>query len=244
MKEVYALFGKPLQHSQSPRLHKSFADQFNRAIEYCLVETELEQLVQAVVGFFAAGGSGANITAPYKQKVIDILDSLSNIAVATNSVNTIKLIDGKLHGDNTDGIGFYRDLLHKNIDIHDKQIIIIGSGGAARSIVAQLNNFGINNVYMLNRDSQPIDGELIVNATSAGLYGEIPEIVRGLDLRDTICYDCNYGKAGSIFLRYAQSEGASKVISGWGMLVEQAAEAFFKWTGLVPNTVEMHGNIT
>lgn len=241
MKEVYALFGKPLQHSQSPRLHNYFADQLDREIEYRLVETEPEQLEQAIVDFFAAGGSGANITAPYKQKSIDILDSISNIAATANSVNTITIIDGKLHGDNTDGVGFYRDLLHKGIDINDKRIIIIGSGGAARSIYTQLKTLGIYSIFMLQREAKPVNGDLIINATSAGLFGEIPRIAYELDLQGTICYDCNYGQASSIFLQYAQLQGATQAISGWGMLVEQAAAAFHKWTEFMPNTVEMHG---
>lgn len=240
MKEVYALFGKPLQHSQSPRLHRHFADQVGREIEYRLIETDLIQLERSVKEFFSAGGFGANVTSPYKQQVISLLDDISPSASVAEAVNTISVVNGKLCGDNTDGIGLYRDLSYKEIDLNDKKILILGTGGAARSIYTQLLSKGISNIEMLSREDSPMRGDLIVNATSAGLDRKIPNIANKLELQNTICYDCNYGAAASYFLKYANKEGASKVISGWGMLVEQAAQAFYIWTKYLPNTDEIH----
>ncbi len=240
MKEVYALFGKPLQHSQSPLLHRHFADQVGREIEYRLIETDLSQLERSIKEFFFAGGFGANVTSPYKQQVISLLDDISPSASVADAVNTISVVNGKLYGDNTDGIGLYRDLLYKEIDLNDKKILILGTGGAARAIYAQLLSQGISNIAMLSREAASMPGDLIINATSAGLDRKIPNIVNKLELQNTICYDCNYGVAANYFLDHAKIRGASKVISGWGMLVEQAAQAFYIWTKYLPNTDEIH----
>lgn len=241
MKEVYALFGKPLGHSQSPRLHRAFASQLGREIEYRLIETDSYQLERAIFNFFTAGGRGANVTAPYKREIMPFLDQMSPFAATVGAVNTVTVVGGKLVGYNTDGVGFYRDILNKSINLYNKRVLILGSGGGAAAIKLQLKIQGFASINMLARDAKPICGDIIINATSAGLYNQIPDIAFKLDLRNTICYDCNYGQAANVFLQYAKAQGAYKIFNGWGMLVEQAAESFYKWTQFLPSTVEMHG---
>lgn len=235
MKKVYALFGTNIQHSLSPWLHKQFAAQFGLDIDYRLYDVKEVELWDALKRFLDAGGAGANVTAPFKQKILQHVDSVS----VAGAINTLTIQKKIVHGDSTDGIGFIRDLQKKGISCSGKQIAILGSGGAAHCIArtmqdqsANVSMIGRNDYLNLARERF----DIVVNATSAGLQGAMPPLPSDFVLTDSICYDLNYGQAADPFLKYTRSKGAKESINGIGMLIEQAAEAFYIWHGFYPTT--------
>lgn len=181
MPDVYALFGAPAKQSLSPWLHQQFAAQFALRIEYKICEVSAAALLPTLARFFASGGKGANVTAPYKHAVYQHLSKVSPNARAAKSVNTILVAENaELHGENTDGIGFLRDLQRKDIEVTGQNIVILGNGGAGRAIYAALESLKPACIHMLGRaDYASLRNRtyhIVINATSAGLGGELPPL--------------------------------------------------------------------
>lgn len=260
----YVVMGDPIQHSLSPRIHLAFAQQFNFQLSYDRRLVSRNSLLQALQAFEKEGGNGANITLPLKEEAWRLTSSHTPRANLAKAVNTITLGGGTVwQGDNTDGVGLLRDLqLNHQFDLRNKRIVILGAGGAARGILAPLLAASPACILLVNRtlikaeqivtDFQPEfpqtpllvasfatlpEGkfDLIINATAAGSKGEAFTLSKNI-VQNAICYDLAYGQAARFFLDWAHHEGAAVCIDGLGMLVEQAAEAFYVWHGVRPDT--------
>ena len=258
----YGVMGYPVSHSRSPVIHKLFALQTGENIQYELLQVVPEKLEAAVRQLQRTGGKGLNITVPHKQDVVRLCDQLSEPARTAGAVNTLSFRGGEIHGDNTDGIGLLRDLtLNQAFSIEGSNILVLGAGGATRGIVGPLLEMQPASLHIANRTidkakalaehfgrSGPVSAchfnavpvserfDLIINATSAGVTGEAPPYPSAAVSPETLCYDLSYGLSPTPFSVWAREQGASKSVMGWGMLVEQAAESFFIWRGVRPET--------
>lgn len=257
--KYYGVFGNPIAHSKSPLIHGLFAEQTGQAISYKPLLAPLDGFRETATQFFISG-SGANVTVPFKEQAFAFADQLSERAQRAKAVNTFKkLADGTLLGDNTDGAGLVNDLLNNHVVLAGKKILILGAGGAVRGVLEPLLAQSPAEVCIVNRTVEkaeqlacefadlghmtaagydwidaPVD--IIINGTSASLSGELPPLANSLiKAGDTVCYDMMYGKDTTVFNQWAQAQGAARTLDGLGMLVEQAAEAFFIWTGVRPN---------
>lgn len=259
--DQYVVFGNPIGHSKSPLIHRLFADQTGQQLEYNTLLAPLDDFSVCALGFFKQG-RGANVTVPFKEEAYRLVDSLTPRAKRAGAVNTLtKLADDSLQGDNTDGAGLVRDLtVNAGVELKGKRILLLGAGGAVRGVLEPLLAHAPASLAIANRTvekaeqlarefadlgpvaasgfdwlHEPVD--LIINATSASLAGEMPPIAASLiEPGVTVCYDMMYAKAPTPFCRWATEHGAAKVLDGLGMLAEQAAEAFFIWRGVRPET--------
>ena len=261
MHASYGLFGYPVQHSWSPFIHGMFAKQTGQDMEYRLFESPPERFRSEVLEFFRAGGSGVNVTVPHKRAATDLVNELTPRAQVANAINTIVRRDESLVGDNTDGAGLHADLTRNlRLNFSSPRILLLGAGGAARGALGPLLDLKPRLLIVANRTKEraveiaedfaylgPVSGcefaklenqrfDLIVNATSASLRGDVPAIPAGVVDSLTTCYDMAYGSGDTAFVTWAKARGAGRAEQGWGMLVEQAAEAFFLWRGVRPDT--------
>ena len=255
MADRYAVIGNPVAHSKSPWIHAEFARACGEDIEYRSIEAPLEGFAGAVDAFRAAGGRGLNVTLPFKEAAYQYCDRLSARARAAGVVNTLTF-GLEVHGDNTDGIGLVRDLSdNRGLSFAGKQVLLMGAGGAAQGVAGALLETGIAGLVIANRTASKAEAlaarfpgsrgggyealagkafDVIINATSAGLSGDAPELPPPLLRREVLAYDMVYGR-DTPFLAAARAAGA-RACDGLGMLVEQAAESFFVWRGLRPET--------
>lgn len=257
--KYYGVFGNPIAHSKSPLIHRLFAEQTGQQISYEPLLAALDGFPEAVSQFFQSG-SGANVTVPFKEQAFVLADQLSERALRAKAVNTLKkLEDGSLLGDNTDGAGLVNDLLNNQVVLANKNILILGAGGAVRGVLEPLlaqqpaeiciANRTVEKAEQLAREfadlgpmtacgydwiDAPVD--IIINGTSASLSGELPPLACTLiKAGHTVCYDMMYSKQTTIFNQWAQEHGAARTLDGLGMLVAQAAEAFYLWTDVRPD---------
>jgi shikimate dehydrogenase len=261
-KNKYAVFGNPIKHSKSPQIHAIFAEQCAQAMQYRAVRVELGGFSKAATNFFAEGGSGLNITLPFKRDAYDFSHRLSDRARRAGAVNTLTLTaDGTIEGDNTDGIGLVRDMIaNLGWAVQGLRILVLGAGGAVRGVLEPLLRERPRELLIVNRtaeravelaqefsDIAAIAGggyeligerqfDLIINASSAGLSGEMAELPSSLLTERSCCYDMIYGAEPTPFMRWAAHHAAWAVSDGVGMLVEQAAQSFFIWRNLRPET--------
>ena len=269
--ERYAVVGHPVQHSRSPLIHQLFARQTGENITYELLDAAPDYFEVAVRGFAAAGGKGLNVTLPHKQAAFEISTERGAAAERAGAVNTLSfLAGGAIRGDNTDGVGFIRDLkINQEQVIAAKRVLILGAGGATRGILAPLLDEKPAEVVLANRtleraetlverftapgefiacrfedlsDREPFD--LVVNATSAGVRGEDLPFPASCVGSASFCYDLAYGLKGTPFVAWARKHGARKAVQGWGMLVEQAAESYRIWREERPETAEILAKMT
>ncbi len=251
MSDRYAIIGNPVAHSKSPWIHAQFARATSQDLDYGSIEAPLDGFAAAVERFRAAGGKGLNVTLPFKQEAFARCSSVSERARVAQAVNTLALETG--FGDNTDGIGLVRDL-SQNLNCSFSRVLLLGSGGAAQGVVGALLDAGAARVVIANRtvskaqalaarfpgalacgyEEAAGDFDLVINATSAGLTGELPPLPAGILRSGVLAYDMVYGRE-TAFLAAARRAGA-RACDGLGMLVEQAAESFFLWRGVRPQT--------
>jgi shikimate dehydrogenase len=258
----YAVFGNPIKHSKSPAIHSLFAQQCSQRIQYRAVRVELDGFAQAAAGFFEGGGAGLNVTVPFKREAFDFANSLSERAARAGAVNTLsRLPDGTIEGENTDGIGLVRDMVtNLGWTVRGLRVLLLGAGGAARGVLEPLLREGPGQLLVVNRTAErasqlalefadigPLEGgaidlidgrqfDLIINATSAGLSGEVPQLPGSLLTERSCCYDMVYGAEPTPFMRWSAHHAAWAVADGLGMLVEQAAESFYIWRKVRPQT--------
>lgn len=257
----YAVIGHPVAHSKSPGIHAAFAAQTGEALRYEALLAPLDDFAGCWQAFVAAGGRGANVTVPFKETAWALCDVRSQRATAAGAVNTLMIgQDGRLYGDNTDGAGLVRDIRdNAGWRLDGARVLLLGAGGAARGVIAPLLAAGAAQVLVANRTAAKADTlaalfaadgdvrgcgldalgdtafDLIINATSASLQGERLSLPAGVHHADTAAYDMMYGSE-TPFLIWAREQGLSRRRDGLGMLVEQAAEAFFIWRGVRPQT--------
>jgi shikimate dehydrogenase len=258
----YAVFGNPIKHSKSPQIHAMFAAQTQQEMIYRAQLVEENRFADAATEFFSNGGKGLNITVPFKLDAFSFAHQLSDRARRAGAVNTLALQDdGEIYGDNTDGVGLLRDIAD-NLDwvIEGRRVLVLGAGGAVRGILDPLlrkkpdllviANRTVAKAQQLVRDFSDIGAlsacsfdalagsqfDLIINATSASLSGELPPLPSSLLTEQACCYDMVYGTEPTPFMRWAAGQMAWAVSDGLGMLVEQAAESFCIWRGVRPKT--------
>ncbi|MDD3326107.1 MAG: shikimate dehydrogenase [Zoogloea sp.] len=261
MTDRYAVIGNPIAHSKSPALHAAFARQCSQDIRYEAILGPLDGFRAAVEAFRQAGGRGMNVTVPFKVEALALADTLTERARLAQAVNTLRFEADGIFGDNTDGIGLVNDIQQRlGFAIGGKRVLILGAGGAARGSVLPLAEAGPARLVIVNRtqakaealreqfagvaalDVEPCDGlagqsfDLVINATSAGLHGESLPLPAGIFAPGALAYDMVYGNTGTPFMAAARALGASRVSDGLGMLVGQAAESFFLWRGVRPDT--------
>ena len=254
----YAVFGNPVAHSRSPAIHQMFAAQEGVAIEYERLLAEPGCFAQAAAAFFAAGGAGANVTVPFKTDACAWADSLSERARAAGAANTlIKQANGRIHADNTDGLGLVADIGRNfQVALAGKRILLIGAGGAARGVILPLLECRPASLTIANRTAAkaqelaaifsiraaglgelPAAGfDIIINATSGSLSGQVPTSAPAVFAQCELAYDMAYGRESTAFMRFAAEAGAGRSADGLGMLVEQAAESYRLWRGSSPTT--------
>ena len=262
MTDRYAVIGNPIEHSKSPQIHAAFAAQTGEAMAYGRLLGTPGRFGEEVRGFFASGGKGLNVTVPFKEEAWELADELSPRARLARAVNTLTpLSDGRIRGDNTDGAGLVRDLqTNHGAELAGKRLLLLGAGGAARGVLGPLCECRPAAIAVANRTAAraeqlaaelrqlgPLEGmgldrlagrrfDLIVNATAAGLQNRVPDIPDDLLDAGGWCYDMMYGDQPTAFVRWGHAHGAVRSLDGLGMLVEQAAESFFAWRGLRPDT--------
>lgn len=256
IKPRYAVFGNPVQHSKSPQIHQQFAQQENVEIEYERIYAEIGGFAEAAKAFFAQGGLGANVTVPFKLDAFDFVDEHSERALAAGAVNTIiPLGNGKFRGDNSDGVGMVNDIIQtQGVEIEGKRVLLIGAGGAVRGVIPVLQShrpaeivltnrthdkaqvvaahFGIQAVEMSELPANHFD--IVINGTSGGLSGQLPDIAPAVFGNCVLAYDMVYGKDAEPFLQFAADSGARQITDGLGMLVGQAAFSYYLWRGFEP----------
>lgn len=256
--DQYAVFGHPIEHSKSPLIHRAFARLTGQTLEYRAILAPRDGFADAVNAFRQSGGMGANVTLPFKQEALMLCDELSERARLAGAVNTlIWTQEGRLRGDNTDGVGLVADLKRHAIPLHQSRILILGAGGAVRGVLQPLLAERPAQLVIANRTpekAQQLAAEfaplgcvvgtgleslsgsfdLIINGTSASLSGELPDLSR-VTLADGGCaYDMAYGESLTPFQCWAKEQGARCALAGQGMLVGQAAESFAQWRGVFP----------
>lgn len=265
MTDRYAVIGHPIAHSKSPLIHAEFAQQTGEDISYAAILAPLDGFEKTVRAFITGGGKGMNVTVPFKQEAYALCDELSERAELAGAVNTLSFADGKILGDTTDGKGLIRDIIgNLGFAIEGKSVLVIGAGGAARGTLAPLLRCNPSRLVIANRTHAkaaelarliaPLDKkqkhieaktfellandkfDLVINATSASLQNALPEMPKHIQLNQSFAYDMMYAKMPTLFMKFATEHGAERVSDGLGMLVEQAAESFFVWRGVRPET--------
>lgn len=253
MSERYAVIGQPVAHSKSPWIHAQFARATRQDMAYERIEAPLGGFTRAADEFRASGGKGLNVTLPFKEDAYQYCAQLSARARDARAVNTIRF-GTETFGDNTDGIGLVRDLATLGAELRGSRVLLMGAGGAARGVVGALIEAGVAGLTIANRTESKArevatrfrgvsacgyealrpEFDFVINATSAGLAGQSPGVPPDVLSRARLAYDMVYGR-DTPFLAAARSLGV-RAADGLGMLVEQAAESFFVWRGVRPET--------
>lgn len=262
--DKYVVFGNPIAQSKSPLIHTLFARQTAQQMVYTAELAPIDGFREAADNFFASGGRGCNITAPFKEDAYQYATQLTERAKLAGAVNTLKkLDDGVILGDNTDGEGLVQDLLQNQVELSGKRILLVGAGGAARGVILPLLAQKPEKLVITNRtlgkaeqlaelfspygkiEAVPLDAleqpdfDVIINSTSAGLTGQLPSISEQLITPSVTCYDMVYSSKITVFNQWAKELGAGKALDGLGMLVGQAAESFMLWRGIRPGAKQV-----
>lgn len=261
MSDQYAVIGNPVSHSKSPAIHAAFARATGQDIHYRAILAPLDGFWDTVDAFRGAGGKGANVTLPFKLEAFALASETTERARAAGAVNTLSFGLHAVRGDNTDGVGLIRDIeINLGVDIAGKRVLLMGAGGAARGVLGPLLEQRPAILTLANRTPAratklarffaahgPVEGcgydglqgrsfDIVVNATSASLAGDLPPVPEGIFGAGALAYDMMYGRELTAFLRWAGQHGAARLADGLGMLVEQAAESFRVWRGVRPAT--------
>jgi len=263
MTDQYALIGNPISDATSPLIHSAFAEQTGQELTCTAIESALDGFREAVDAFRSAGGRGVNVTAPFKREAFNYATELSEEARLAGTVNCLKFAGENIYAGNFEGIALVRDIEHKlGVPIGGKKILLLGAGAAARAAIQPILAQQPGELLIVNRSVSKAHalveafsgyGELsastypdlgaslhsfdvVINATSASLRGELPPLHTGVFSPHGVAYELTYGRGLTPFLRLAQASGARRLADGTGMLVEQAAEAFAWWRGVRPDT--------
>jgi shikimate dehydrogenase len=260
--DQYGVVGHPVAHSWSPFIHGMFARQTGEQLVYRLHDVLPQDFRPYVLDFFSRGGRGLNVTVPHKVAAAELANELTPRAERAVAVNTLAIQrDNRILGDNTDGAGLVHDLRDNlSVNLAGRRVLIVGAGGATRGVVAPLLVLRPAELVIANRTAErahafaadfqdlgavrgcgfddlgDVAYDVIINATSASLAGEVPAIPASVVKSDSLCYDMAYSKGDTPFLKWAKETGCARAVQGWGMLVEQAAESFQLWRGVRPQT--------
>jgi shikimate dehydrogenase len=259
MTDQYAVFGNPIAHSKSPSIHRQFAEQTAQDMQYSKQLVDENEFAKSAHSFFSGGGKGLNVTLPFKVDAFNFAQKLTERAQSAGAVNTLSLQnDGTILGDNTDGTGMVNDMRNLNWNVANKRILILGAGGAVRGVLQPLLAEKPKEVIIVNRTFAKAEAlekqfhamgnihassfeqlnakqfDIIINGTSASLAGNLPTLPNGICSPNTCCYDMMYAAEPTIFMRWAKAQGVERIADGLGMLVGQAAEAFYIWRNIRP----------
>jgi shikimate dehydrogenase len=263
MTDRYAVIGNPVEHSVSPRIHAAFARATGQDLSYGKIFAPRDGFNAAALKFRDEGGKGLNVTLPFKHDAWNFVLEHAGFAKDAGAVNTVGFEAGRIVGHNTDGIGLTRDLKDNlGCAVRDKRVLLMGAGGAAYGVMEPLLREEPREIVVVNRTlekalglvahferwctavraitARPYDGlggagfDLVINATSSGLADAMPPLPASAFAAGGLAYDMVYGKS-TPFLRFASAQGA-RTADGLGMLVEQAAESFFIWRAVRPET--------
>ncbi len=265
----YVVIGNPIAHSKSPQIHAAFARQTGEALVYERLLAPVDGFEQTVRDFIAAGGRGANVTVPFKLEAFALATELSERARMAGAVNTLRFDRAAgmvtIVGDNTDGVGLVRDImLNAGVQMKGARVLLLGAGGAARGVLLPLLAESPAQLVIANRTLERAEAlvtgfasasptalsasrfetlggsfDIVINATSASLSSELPPVPASAFATGGFAYDMMYGAQPTVFMQMAQQAGAA-VRDGLGMLVEQAAESFFVWRGVRPDTLPVY----
>ena len=260
MTDLYAVIGNPVAQSKSPQIHAAFARQVDQDLRYEAILAPHDGFAAAVAAFRAAGGKGLNVTVPFKLEAFALATERTERADQAGAVNTLKFDGERVLGDNTDGAGLVRDIQHRlGFALRGKRVLVLGAGGAARGVVLPLLRERPASITIANRTVEkalvlerrfarggPVEGgdyarlggrqfDVVINATSASLVGELPPLPPGVFAPASLAYDMVYGDEPTRFLVHAREHGAAQLSDGLGMLLAQAAESFFVWRGVRPD---------
>ncbi|AUI80804.1 shikimate dehydrogenase [Alteromonas sp. Cnat2-8] len=261
----FAVFGNPIAQSLSPTIHQMFAEQVGEKISYEKILAPVDGFVDAANAFLAQEGAvGCNVTMPFKLDAFNLAKVDDQAAKDAQAVNTLMNGDsGEVWGYNTDGVGLVNDLLNSGVEIKGKRVLLIGAGGAARGVISPLLKAGAASLTITNRtkakaeevasaasnakvqvaaleDIADVAPHIIINSTAASLSNELPcRLNDGVLQNCEVVYDMVYKNSPTRFMREAAELGVKTQIDGLGMLVEQAAEAFYIWTQKRPDTSDI-----
>lgn len=260
----YTVIGNPIAHSKSPQVHALFAQQTRQTMVYERLLAPVDSFASAVQDFIAQGGRGANVTVPFKLEAFALAQELTPRAQSAGAVNTLSFSAGSIKGDNTDGIGLVRDIMiNAAVPLKGRSVLLLGAGGAARGVILPLIEAEIANLVIANRtvgralelaqhfstsalsasasSFEQLDRsyDVIINATSASLSSDLPPVPDVVFGAQTFAYDMMYSAQPTRFMQYAAQRGA-QVRDGLGMLVEQAAESFYIWRDVRPETASVY----
>lgn len=266
MSRRYAVIGNPVEHSRSPAIHAMFAQQTGIDLEYGRILAPLDGFAAAVERFRAQGGSGLNVTLPFKQAAFALAQPQTARAIEAGAVNTLCFETnapegGRIRGDNTDGAGLVRDLLERRgFALAGCSALLLGAGGAARGVVGPLLDSGVARLVVANRSRENAERlvasfaaravrpvfagfdalepgfDLILEASGSGLRDQRVPVPDGVFAAASLACDLFYADTPTVFVRQAHAAGCARTCDGLGMLVEQAAESFFVWHGVRPQT--------
>ena len=264
MTDRYCVIGNPVAHSRSPAIHARFAAQCHQDLSYEAILVPLDGFAAAVGDFAAAGGKGANVTLPFKEEAFGLCSRRSARAERAGSVNTLAFGRNEIFGDNTDGAGLVRDIeVNLGFPLAGRRVLLLGAGGAARGVIAPLLERQPTGLFIANRSGDKAETlagqfsdlatvnagnfaktasrtfDVVINATSASLSGATLPLPAGIFASGSLAYDMMYGKGETPFLALAREQGAARLADGLGILVEQAAEAFFVWRGVRPDSAQV-----
>jgi shikimate dehydrogenase len=271
MTDRYALFGNPVGHSKSPVIYTGFAKVTGLDIEYGLIEAPRGGFVAAAEAFRAGGAKGGNVTAPFKLDAFAWATDRMERAAQAGATNCLKFEpDGRVLAEMFDGVGLANDIENNlGIAMSGRRVLLLGAGGAVRGALPAFLERGPAEVVVANRhpdkaqtlarqfgDLGKVIGcgyadlgrterfDLVVNATSASLNGEMPAVDTAVFRNAALAYELAYGKGLTPFLRLARDAGVARLADGVGMLVEQAAEAWVWWHGMRPATQSVIKRLT
>lgn len=262
--DKYGVVGNPIAHSRSPEIHQRFAQQTRQKLTYERIEIPLDGFEDRALALREAGYRGLNVTVPFKLDAAKLADDLTARARLAGAVNTLKFDEDTILGDNTDGIGFVRDVRERlKFDLSDCSVLVLGAGGAVRGLLGSLldesprwlavanrshtragelaEEFGVEAIHFDEVPAEHFD--LIINGTTTGLNHEAPAIDPETFNDCALAYDLVYAAEPTPFMQLAQSGGAKQVVDGLGMLIEQAAESFLLWRGVRPETAAVYRDL-
>ncbi|WNC72423.1 shikimate dehydrogenase [Thalassotalea psychrophila] len=260
--DKFLVYGNPIAQSKSPIIHQMFAQQTKQAIHYDKCLSTSAEFEESVNKFILAGGKGANVTAPFKEQAMQMCDQLTERAKAAGAVNTLIFSERTIKGDNTDGVGLVNDLKNHQVQLTNKTILLMGAGGAARGVILPLLAENPKQIVIVNRTTEKAEQlaarftdqkitaisyaetakatfDVVINATSASLSANLPDLSSTCITTNTVCYDMVYGAKLSPFLNWCKKHKARLVIDGLGMLVGQAAESFYIWRNVRPQQTQV-----
>jgi shikimate dehydrogenase len=260
----YAVIGNPIVQSKSPIIHGLFAAATSQQMEYTKVEGRIGDFAKQLDELRAGGMRGMNVTAPFKLEAFAYATHLSESAKLAGAVNALKFDGNEVHAQNFDGVGLVNDIErnHKT-PMKAKRVLLLGAGGAVRGallpfarcepqllvvanrtlskaqeLVNMLRTQSSVNVQACSYEDLTEPFDVIVNGTSASLFGQVPAVPSEVFSSDSLVYEMAYGKGATPFLQLAKASGVNRMVDGVGMLVEQAALAFEWWRGVRPDTAE------